>query len=126
MIRAQASKPVRQPARKRKLTGRQYAARFEAEKARQQRRYCDAFALWRQCPHERCHRDAACRGDENACLKRAVDVVPHATQWQARQDILAATPQNIGAPERAARQCMPRDFYTETTAQAVANYLAFR
>jgi hypothetical protein len=27
------------------------------------------------------------------------------------QDILTATPRNIGAPERAARQCMPIDFY---------------
>jgi hypothetical protein len=32
-------------------------------------------------------------------------------QWRARQDILDATPRNIGAPERAARQCMPRDLY---------------
>ena len=31
--------------------------------------------------------------------------------WQTRQDILTATPRNIGAPERAARQCMPIDFY---------------
>jgi hypothetical protein len=45
-------------------------------------------------------------------------------QWQARQQILAATPQNIGAPERAARQCMPSDLYIETTMQAVADYLA--
>jgi hypothetical protein len=37
--------------------------------------------------------------------------VPHPEQWRARQDILAATPRNIGAPERAARQCMPRDLY---------------
>jgi len=118
--------PVRQPARKRKLTGAQYAARFAAEKARQQRRYCDALDLWRKCPHKRCRREGACRGDRNACLKRAIDAVAHGTQWQARRDILAATPANIGAPERAARQCMPRDFYTETTAAAVANYLAFR
>jgi hypothetical protein len=32
-------------------------------------------------------------------------------QWQTRQNILLATPRNIGAPERAARQCMPLDFY---------------
>jgi len=32
-------------------------------------------------------------------------------QRRARQDILEATPRNIGAPERAARQCMPIDFY---------------
>jgi hypothetical protein len=112
--------------RKRKLTGRQFAVRFAAERARQQRRYCDAFALWRTCRLKRCHRDAACRGDESACLKRAIATLPHATQWQARQNVLAATPSNIGAPERAARQCMPRDLYTQTTAQAVANYLASR
>jgi hypothetical protein len=35
----------------------------------------------------------------------------HRQQWRTRQDILQATPRNIGAPERAARQCMPLDFY---------------
>jgi hypothetical protein len=39
--------------------------------------------------------------------------VPHRLAWQARQDILTATPRNIGAPERAARQCMPLDCYLE-------------
>lgn len=63
-------------------------------------------------------------GGHSTCLKRALAVVPHTAQWQARQQILAATPKNIGAPERAARQCMPGDLYTETTTQAVANYLA--
>jgi len=113
-----------QPPRRRQLTGPQFAARFAAEKARQQRRYCAAFALWRRCTQKICRRNAACRGDANACLKGALGALPHHAQWQARQDILAATPQNIGAPERAARQCMPLDFYRETTAQAVAQYLA--
>jgi len=62
--------------------------------------------------------------DAGACLKRALATVPHEVQWRARQEILAATPQNIGAPERAARQCMPSDLYIETAAQAVADYLA--
>ncbi len=109
---------------RRRLAGPQFAARFELEKARQQRRYCDAFELWRKCADKRCHRERACWGDHSACLKRAIGVVPQQTQWQTRQDILAATPKNIGAPERAARQRMPCDFYAETTAQAVAEYLA--
>ena len=112
--------------RRRKLTGAQFAARFEAEKARQQRRYCEAFAHWRSCPDKRCLREHGCRGDANECLKRAFGAVPQQTQWRTRQDILEATPRNVGAPERAARQCMPRDFYAETTAQAVADYLAYR
>jgi hypothetical protein len=37
-----------------------------------------------------------------------------------------ATPDNIGAPERATRQCMPRDFYAGTTAPPVANSPVFR
>jgi hypothetical protein len=102
----------------------EFAARFKAERARQQQRYCTAFGLWRDCTNRRCRRDCACRGDAHACLKRAFGVVLHRTQWQARQDILEATPKNIGAPEREARLCMPRDFYVETTAQAVASYLA--
>ena len=90
-----------------------YAARFEAEKAQQQRRYCDAFALWRSCHYGVCLRNRRCRGNADACLAKAVarDPLPQREQWQARQNILAATPHNIGAPERAARQCMPIDFY---------------
>ena len=90
-----------------------YATRFGAEKARQQRRYCDAFALWRSCHFGPCLRSRRCRGDADACLAKAValDRVPHREQWRTRQDILAAMPRNIGAPERAARQCMPIDFY---------------
>jgi hypothetical protein len=99
------------PKRKPKMTPAQYAVRFKAEKVLQQRRYCDAFALWRTCPRSACRRFQTCGGDQNACLQRALDRVPHPVQWQARQDILEATPFNIGAPERAARQCMPRDFY---------------
>jgi hypothetical protein len=90
-----------------------YATRFGAEKARQQRRYCDAFALWRSCHFGPCSRSRRCRGDTDACLAKAValDRVPHREQWRTRQDILAAMPRNIGAPERPARQCMPIDFY---------------
>ena len=115
---------MHQPTRKPGLTGAEFTARYKAEKILQQQRYCAAFALWRNCTLRRCRRQRACMGGVSACLKRALAAVPHQAQWQARQQILAATPQNIGAPERAARQCMPADLYIETTAQAVANYLA--
>jgi len=94
-----------------KLSAIEYARRLALEKALQQRRYCDAFALWRTCPHKTCRRQRCCGGDAAQCLRRALDRVPHPLQWRARQDILASTPRNIGAPERAARQCMPRDLY---------------
>ena len=99
------------PSRKPKLAPELYAKRFAAEKALQQRRYSDAFELWRECSLKSCRRNTACGGDANYCLKRALERVPHPEQWQARQMILSATPANIGAPERAARQCMPREFY---------------
>jgi len=101
----------KKPTRKPKLKPRDYARRFAAEKALQQRRYCNAFALWRACGLRSCRRNAACVGDANRCLKRAIKRIPHPEQWRVRQMILAATPANIGAPERAARQCMPLDFY---------------
>ena len=47
----------------------------------------------------------SCDGDANACLRRALDRVPRDVQWRVRQAIIAATPHNIGAPEREARQC---------------------
>ena len=94
-----------------KLDAIAYAKRFAREQALQLRRYCDAFALWRTCARKECRRAQACGGDPRGCLARALDRVPHPEQWQARQDILDRTPRNIGAPERAARQCMPRDLY---------------
>jgi hypothetical protein len=94
-----------------KLSPIEYARRFAREKARQQRRYCDALALWRTCRHKACRRAGRCGGDAEACLRCALDRVPQPLQWRARQDILDATPRNIGAPERAVRQCMPRDLY---------------
>ena len=94
-----------------KLSAIEYARRLALEKALQQRRYCDAFAVWRTCPHKACGRQRRCCGEAAGCLRRALDRVPHPEQWRARQDILKTTLRNIGAPERAARQCMPRDLY---------------
>ena len=94
-----------------KLDPVDYAQRLVVEKVLQQRRYCDAFALWRSCSRAACRRQRRCCGEAAGCLRRALDRVPHPVQWRARLDILAATPRNIGAPERAARQCMPRDLY---------------
>ena len=96
--------------RKPKLSPVEHARRFAIEKAMQQRRYCDAFALWREL-WGKAVPAAAKGGDQNACLKRALDRVPRDLQLRARQQILDTTPRNTGAPERAARQCMPRDFY---------------
>jgi hypothetical protein len=94
-----------------KMVSVDYAARFAIEKALQQKRYCDAFELWRTCRNKACRRQGACCGDAKACLKAALPRVPHDVQWRVRQTILAATPHNIGAPERKARQCMPIDLY---------------
>jgi hypothetical protein len=104
-----------QAAKKRKprLSPVEFAARFAVEKALQQRRYCNALALWRTCRSKHCRRRGTCQGDPNACLQRGVASVPRHVQVRARDDILAATPQNIGAPERMARQCMPFDLCKE-------------
>jgi hypothetical protein len=89
----------------------EHARRRALEKLSLQRRYCDAFALWRDCRLPACRRHRCCGGDANACLKRALDRVPHDVQMRARQAIIAALPRNLGAPEREARLCMPREFY---------------
>jgi hypothetical protein len=106
---------MRKPAAPAIATQLKHSARFEAEKTLQQHRYCDAFELWRSCRFKRCLHNRRCCGDVNACLAKAValDRISHRVQWRTRQDILEATPQNIGAPERAARQCMPLDFYLQ-------------
>lgn len=40
-----------------------------------------------------------------------MDQVPRQEQWQARQELLNATPRHIGAAERAVRMRMPNDFW---------------
>jgi hypothetical protein len=89
----------------------QHARRLAIEMELQQRRYCGAFTLWLRCPRTACRRRRTCCGDADACLRSALERVPHPLQWQARDTILKSTPHNIGAPEREARQRMPRDFY---------------
>ena len=112
------------PTRKPNLTRQQFAARYKAERALQLQRYCKAFELWRLCPNRRCRREGGCHGEARACLERVLATLSNRTQWQARQKILAATPHNIGAPECAARQCMPIDFFAESPADAAAQYFA--
>ena len=97
--------------RKAKLDPASHARRLAVESELQARRYCDAFALWRWCSKKWCRRHRRCGGDAHACLKRALGRVPNPLQREARQRILKATPHNIGAPEREARQRTPRDLY---------------
>ena len=97
--------------RKAKLDPVAHARRVALESEQQARRYCEAFALWRRCRNKSCRRRSACNGDVHACLKRAFARVPQPMQVEARQTILAAMPHNIAAPEREARQRMPRDLY---------------
>ncbi len=97
--------------RKPKLSPVQYARRRAIERLSLQRRYCDAFAQWRSCRRAQCRRQQSCRGDATACLKRALARVPPEVQRRARQEIIAAMPRNIGAPEREARLAMPCDFF---------------
>jgi hypothetical protein len=99
--------------RQAKLDPVAHARRVAAESELQARRYCAAFALWRRCEDKRCRRRRGCAGDPHACLKRTLARVSQPTQVAARQTILGATPHNIPAPEREARQRMPRDLYAE-------------
>jgi hypothetical protein len=109
--RALAAMVKARPKLKPKLSAVQHARRLAIEMELQQRRYCDAFALWRTCPRKACRRQRTCTGDADACLRGALERVPRPLQWQARDDILKSTPHNIGTPEREARQRMPRDLY---------------
>ncbi len=88
-----------------------YEARFKEERAKLRRHYCSVFKFWRTCRFKPCKMARACLGNANACLKRGAGGVSRTVQWDARQKLLAATPTSIGAPERAARECMPCDLY---------------
>ena len=93
------------------LAAERYKARFRDEKAKLQRVYCTLFKFWRTCRFKPCRNARACMGNANACLKRGAGGVSRTVQWDARQKLLAATPASIGAPERAARECMPCELY---------------
>ena len=92
------------------LTREEFRTRFVAEKAFVQRHYCTLFRFWRTCRLKPCRRERACKGDQHECLKLSVDGVPRHDQFDARQKLLQATPRNIAAPERAARDLMPNSF----------------
>ena len=98
------SRPSKQTAKF--LAAESYKARFRDERAKLQRAYCTLFEFWRACRFKPCRCARACEGDADACLKRGIGAVSRDAQWQARQQILDATPAG-GAPERAARERLP-------------------
>ena len=91
----------------RTMTARDYEARYRAEAKALRRHYCTLFAFWKSCSFKPCRKARACAGDALACLKRNDALVSRDKQFAARQRLLDATPANIGAPERMARQAMP-------------------
>jgi hypothetical protein len=92
------------------LTREEFRARFDAEKANVQRRYCTLFRFWRSCRFKPCRRARTCKGDQHECLKLSVNRVSRMEQFDARQKLLQATPRNTAAPEGAARGIMPDSF----------------
>jgi hypothetical protein len=91
----------------RAMTARDYESRYRAEEKMLRRRYCTLFAFWTSCRFKPCRKARACAGDALSCLERNAGSVPRERQFAARQRVLEATPANIGAPERLARQAMP-------------------
>jgi len=96
-----------------KLSEADFARRYGREAAAQQRRYCNAFALWRTCPKSRCRRARSCLGYVTDCLKRAFAIVHPRRHGQVQRELLHGVPRNISAPERKARQNLPEDFYAK-------------
>ena len=94
-----------------KLSEAEFARRYGREAAAQQRRYCNAFALWRTCPKGRCRRARRCLGYVTDCLKRAFRDVHPRLHGQVQRKLMQGVPRNISAPERKARQSLPEDFY---------------
>lgn len=85
-----------------KLSPADFAKAYGREAVAQQRRYCDAFALWRTCPKRRCGRARRCLGYVADCLKRAFRAVPPRLHVQVQQKLLAGVPRNIA--RRSARR----------------------
>ena len=102
------------------ILGKDWGARFAAERAQLQRHYCNLFRFWRGCRDKNCRRHRRCCGDAGDCLARRIGEIPRQGQFQARQAILAATPRNAGPAERTVRQCMPRDMIAADPAPMAA------
>jgi len=98
----------------------EYQERLHNEKERVQRHYCTRFGFWRFCRFKPCRRARACKGDQDACLKRSVNRVPRREQYQAREELLKATPGHIGKAEITARSIMPNEFWPAPVAAKVA------
>ena len=107
-----------------RIPWQQFVTRYEAEKTRLVKWYCERFELWRHCPVARCRRYRTCSNELPFCTAWALANLPPQALRQAAQDILDATPSNIGAPERAARRLTLHDLsLANATADAVAQYL---
>ena len=91
------------------LTREEFRARFHVEKGNVQRHYCTLFGFWRTCRQNLCRRARGCRGNSDQCLKQSADRVDRHERFVARQKLLQATPRNLAAPERAARDIMAGD-----------------
>jgi hypothetical protein len=91
----------------RAMSAPDYRARYRAEQTALRRHYCNVFAFWKTCRFKPCRKARGCAGDALNCLRRHIPAIPREAQFAARQRLLDATPANIGAPERLARQCMP-------------------
>jgi hypothetical protein len=91
----------------RAMSALEYETRYRAEVKALRRHYCSAFGFWTWCGHKPCRKARACAGDALACLRRNGLELSNTDHFNARQKVLEATPRNIGAPERAARQTMP-------------------
>jgi hypothetical protein len=100
-----------------KLTEAEFALAYGRAAAAQQRRYCDAFELWRDCRQSRCRRARRCLGYVTDCLKRAFHTVHPRRHVQVKQELLRNVPRNVSAPERKARHNLPEEFYAKRSAK---------
>jgi hypothetical protein len=101
----------------------EFQERLHNEKKWVQRHYCTLFGFWRFCRFKPCRRARACKGDQDASLKRSVDRVSRHEQYQAREELLRATPRHIGNAEIVARSIMPNEFWPAPVAVKVAEAL---
>jgi hypothetical protein len=89
------------------MSAREFETRYRAEVKALRQYYCSLFGFWKFCAHKPCRKARACAGNALTCLKRNGIELSNDEQFLARQKVLEATPRNIGAPERMARQTMP-------------------
>jgi len=81
--------------RKKRLSPKQYQARYNAALRATQALYCEVLELWRSCKKPRCRRHRRCGGAPEPCLRRVCFTLTADRQDELQAQVIAGGPRRI-------------------------------